>query len=249
MLFAFQIIATFMNLAKKVFTNLTGYWVHKKSTLPVGADLHVDIHNRLKYGPLKLVFDVGANIGQTREWFRRMEPTATIYSFEPVLETFEKLKLNAALDEKCIVEHLALGDVAENKTITLFEDNSCLNTLKDEVMHSTGNSKREIIKVDTLDCYCEKRGIQRIDFLKIDTEGYELNVLKGAENMLNTSAISFIYCEVGFLRSNIRNTYFADLTEWLAAKDYNYFGMYGLVSNGYAMSFGNALFVAKHVFS
>ncbi len=73
-------------------------------------------------------------------------------------------------------------------------------------------------------------------------------VLKGAEIMLNEKRVSFIYCETGFLKDNKRNTYFADLTEWLAKKDYHFNGLYQLVSNGFSTEFGNALFVHKSVF-
>jgi hypothetical protein len=98
-----------------------------------------------------------------------------------------------------------------------------------------------------LDNYCLNHNIDKIDLLKIDTEGYELNVLDGATKMLSSANISLIFCEIGFLRANNRNTYFADLTEWLAMRDYHFFGLYQLVSNGWKIEFGNALFAHKSI--
>jgi FkbM family methyltransferase len=234
-----------LHILKKIFSTATGYWIHKTSTLPIGADLYVDIHKLIKYGRLNTMFDVGANIGQTWEWFRDSEPAAKIYCFEPVSATFEILKRKAEKDKNCIVENIAFGEVAGEKTIKIFTDNPALNSLKEDVMNTDINAMETSIKIDTLDNYCLRKSIQKIDFLKIDTEGYEINVLDGAKEMLKAARISFIFCEVGFLNSNNRNTYFADLTEWLVTKNYHFFGLYQLVSNGWKIEFGNALFVHK----
>ena len=238
-----------MHLLKKLFTTTTGYWLHKVSTLPIGADLQIDIKKRIKYGQMKIMFDVGANIGQTWQWFRDYEPQAKIYCFEPVLNTFETLKLITKNDTNCVVENAALGDEKGEKIITIFKDNSALNSLKDGIMNTDTDALTEKIKIDTIDEYCSINKIKKIDFLKIDTEGYEINVLKGASKLLDMAAISIIFCEVGFLKANNRNTYFAELSEWLAAKDYQFFGLYNLVSNGSNIEFGNALFIHKEIFT
>jgi len=237
-----------MNIIKKIFTTSTGYWIHKVSSLPVGADIFIDIHKRIGYGSLQTMFDVGANIGQTWEWFRRSEAAAKIYCFEPVKDAFIELKKKAGKDANVVFENIAFGEAAGEKTIRLYGHNSSLNSLNDAVMNQDFNSVEEKINIDTLDNYCLKNGIKKIDFLKIDTEGYEMNVLKGAEKMLSENRVSFIYCETGFLKQNKRNTYFADLTEWLAEKDYHFNGLYQLVSNGFSTEFGNALFVHKSIF-
>lgn len=240
-----------MHILKKIFTATTGYWIHKKSTLPIGADLYMDIHNRIKYGPLTTMFDIGANLGQTWEWFRNNEASAKIFCFEPVAETFEVLKNKTTKDKNCVTENIAFGNIAGEKMIKLFgSEHSALNSLKEELMNNELNSKKEIIYIDTLDHYCSQKGIPTIDFLKIDTEGYEMNVLEGATKMLSEAKISFIYCEIGFLKKNNRNTNFADLSEWLAAHDYYFYGLYQLVTNGWKDGdyFGNALYVHKDIF-
>lgn len=240
-----------MHILKKVFSAATGYWVHKISTLPIGTDIYINIHKLIKYGPLNTMFDVGANIGQTWEWFRDNEPGAKIYCFEPVVKTFNELKSKTIKDKNCVIENIAFGDVPGEKTIKLFDQHSALNSLKDELMNPDTKATEETIKIETLDIYCKKNGIGKIDFLKIDTEGYELNVLEGAKGMLTSSSISFIYCEIGILKQNFRNTNLAELTEWLAQKNYYFFGLYQMVTNGWKAGeyFGNALFVHKDIFN
>lgn len=240
-----------MNLVKKIITKTTGYWLHKQSNLPVGADLFVDIHHKIRYPTLHTLFDVGANVGQTRKYFRFHVPAAKIYSFEPVKNTYEQLKSSAAGDVNCVLENMALGDEAGEKTIRLFDgDMTVLNSLRDDVMNNAANAKEETIRIDTLDHYCNTHNIPKVDLLKIDTEGFEINVLKGAEQMLQNGRISFVYCETGFQQSNQRNTYFPTLTEYLAKRDYFFFGLYQMDYHDWKRGngLGNALYVHQSVF-
>ena len=240
-----------MNLFKKIFTGATGYWLHKINILPVGADLFVDIHHKIKYPSLNILFDVGANVGQTFNWFRHHQPKAKIYSFEPVQATFTQLQKRAAGDNNCVLENKALGDEPGEKKIKLFEaDMAVLNSLRDDAMNNQANASEELITIDTLDHYCSTNKINKIDLLKIDTEGFELNVLKGAAGMIKAGKISFIYCETGFMKQNTRNTYFAELTEFLAAQQYYFFGLYDIDYHDWLRgnSFGNALYIHVSVF-
>ena len=240
-----------MNSIKKFFTKATGYWLHKQNNLPVGADLFVDIAHKVKYPSLDVLFDVGANIGQTRSYFRFHLPDAKIYSFEPVQSTFAKLQVSAGADANCVIENMALGDAAGKKTIRLFDaDMTVLNSLRDDVMNNHTGAREETITIDTLDHYCDVQQIKKIDLLKIDTEGFEINVLKGAKQMLQSGSISFVYCETGFQNSNKRNTYFPELTEFLAAQDYYFFGLYNTDYHDWKRGnhLANALYIHHSVF-
>ena len=239
-----------MHIIKKLFTKATGYWMHKQDTLPVGADLTVDIRNRINYKNLDVIFDVGANTGQTWREMRSQFALAKIYCFEPVSATFDELTINAAVDSKTVLENFAFGERNGEMDIRLFDEYSYLNSLKEAAMNHISSARIERIKINTVDNYCRQNSISKIDLLKIDTEGYELNVLQGAHEMLSAAKISLIYCEVGFLKANERNTNFSDLSEWLAKYGYYFFGMYQLMSFGWNKGeyLGNALFAHKDIY-
>lgn len=59
------------------------------------------------------------------------------------------------------------------------------------------------VSVSTLDAYCQSHKIHRIDFLKIDTEGFEIQVLRGARSLIEQDAIDFVQLEHGSLNSII----------------------------------------------
>lgn len=239
-----------MSFFKKIINKTTGYWIHKQQELPVGTDLFIDICEKIQYYDIKVLFDVGANKGQTFYFFRRKVPNAFIYCFEPVTTTFRKLEKNVT-DNKCFLECIAFSDEPGQKTIRLFEDEmTVLNSLNEEAMNNTPGALEEKVTIDTVDMYCDRKGVTKIDLLKIDTEGYEIKVLTGARQMMRKGAIPFIYCETGFQRSNKRNTHFADLTDFLAAEEYYFFGLYQVDFHDWKSgnNLGNALYVHKSVF-
>jgi FkbM family methyltransferase len=60
-----------------------------------------------------------------------------------------------------------------------------------------GGDSSERVRLRTLDEYCESEGIDRIDYLKVDTEGHELAVLKGAERLLREGRVQYVQVEYG----------------------------------------------------
>ena len=226
---------------RRVFERLTGYWTYKARYIPIGTDLRIDLARNGVTDPAT-IFDVGANVGQTYARFRREFPQARIYCFEPVKRTFEQLTLATSGDPLAVAEQIALGDRAGQKEIRTNSVLPDLNTLRDDLM---SGSSSEVVNIDTVDDYVRRNSIDGIDVLKIDTEGYEIPVLQGAEESLDGGRIRTVFAEVGFERDNQRNTGLMELTELLLPKGYSFYGLYDLrhFPNRTPPSFGNALFV------
>lgn len=64
----------------------------------------------------------------------------------------------------------------------------------------------EEIQIDTMDDFCQKNNIEKVDFLKMDVQGYEYNILLGAQNMLKNGKIEYIQFETD--EPNIENRIF-----------------------------------------
>ena len=95
--------------------------------------------------------------------------------------------------------------------------------------------------------FAKQEGIEHIDLLKIDTEGFEMPVLRGAVELLDAQAVSAVICETGFMRANTRNTYFGDINDFLEAKGFALFGIYEMGHLGFKVGrhCGNLLYVSK----
>jgi FkbM family methyltransferase len=182
--------------------------------------------------PIETIFDIGANVGQTVSRFKRNFPDARVEAFEPVRKPFETLSRRAEGFEGVYCHPFAFGEYKEVKQIHLEQD-SRHNSLSNEVSDGvTSDSPTEDISVRTLDAFCEEEGIGRIDVLKTDTEGYDLAVLKGGDNLLSEQRIVFILSETSFHPSDEKHTSFDSLNSYLHNKGYRIAGFYDVEREG-----------------
>jgi FkbM family methyltransferase len=156
--------------------------------------------------PGMTAFDIGANVGwHTLNLATLVGQKGRVYAFEPTEWAIGKLKKNLSLNSgfnNVIIEGLALSDIIEFKKhyrIRSRWDVEGRKTAKEE-----GYSD-----FMTLDTYCEEKSINKIDFIKIDVDGYECKIIKGGLNTLKKSR-PILVIEMGdyWLRSagdNIEN--------------------------------------------
>ncbi len=79
---------------------------------------------------VRLIFDVGANTGQTASLYRRHFPDATIYCFEPFVKAYNKLCAASSGDPNIIAQRLALADTAGNRTLFVNKASATNSLLK-----------------------------------------------------------------------------------------------------------------------
>lgn len=131
------------------------------------------------------ILDVGVNIGETVLSFSRINPGGQIYGFEPVPFLFEKAIRNISLNQKSNINlfNLALSDQNGQLSFDMAKNlnSGSISMNKDLTKGSM------IVNAVTLDNFVQEHNITDIDLIKIDVEGFELNVLKGAQNVLRTA--------------------------------------------------------------
>lgn len=143
--------------------------------------------------PGMVVMDIGANIGvHTIGCAIRVGPEGRVHSFEPCGDTAQYLKDNVklnALSNVRVVEE-AVADRAGTSEFYVFPDGKDVyNSLGAEVrpIESLKAQKKVHVRVTTIDEYCSQWGIDRVDLLKVDVEGAEERVLRGADSVLRRS--------------------------------------------------------------
>lgn len=217
-----------------------GVYIYRAGNLPRHIDLWVDL-KQICFEP-ELIFDVGGNVGLFAQAANKAFPNATVYSFEPVSETFLKLQNVAKQNPQIRPYQLAFGAEPAKMTIHLREESGCnsLSAFNNTPANSIGRS--ETVTVTTVDSFCAANQIQRIDLLKTDTEGFDKTVLAGAKRMFEESRIGAVYSEVTFLRGDHTHTQFWEVAEFLRPYNFDFFGIYEPGGGGDSM-YSNALFL------
>lgn len=161
------------------------------------------------------VFDVGANVGQSISHLRTAFPTATIHCFEPAPSTYATLLADHGSDNNVTFQNVALGERSGRIQFTN-DANSTMNRASDKGSVS--------VEMQTLDQAMGKAGLNHIGYLKLDTEGHDLNVLTGAGTAL--SKVDLIECEVSANRYNTYHNAFIDIFSLLADSGFFLFHMF-----------------------
>lgn len=142
-----------------------------------------------------------------------------MHLFEPSAFTFKKLQ-SSEWPTAVKLNNLGLGERKEQLRLNIAGDGVGVNSIhvsygvKGIEMKAT-----ETIQIQTLDAYCEENGIVHINFLKIDVEGHEMAVFKGASNMLSKQGIDLIQFEYGGCNLDAR-VYLLDIWNLLQSYDY-----------------------------
>jgi FkbM family methyltransferase len=150
---------------------------------------------RLASARFRYAIDVGANVGEWVLAAAKHWPECHFEAFEIAPKTFQALQSAAANQNTISVHDLGLSDHVGSQIMYFFPDHPELTC--DIPRHETYRSVSFEAVTTTLDVFAEQSGISNIDFLKIDVEGAEHRVLKGAERLLNDNKIGCIQFEYG----------------------------------------------------
>lgn len=186
-------------------------------------DPHVEACIRTILRPGQTAVDVGANLGYfTAVLAQCVGPAGRVWSFEPVPETYELLTLCASLNDYAQVTPIraALGAAEGEIEITYDRRHSGIATMHPD--HVAGDTQRvEIRSLDTLVSNGEVH--RRPDLIKVDVEGHELDVLRGARNTIAEASPAIVF-ELNERTARVAGWTLAELAELLLSLgDYSFF--------------------------
>ncbi len=178
------------------------------------------------YG-IETVFDIGANVGQFAKEIRRELPYAQIYSFEPVKETYAALVKNFSDDTKFRAFPVGLGSRKEKKEIRISAYSPSSSFLpQSEILKTvfphTKETGVETVSIERLDDIWREVGKPRSALVKMDTQGFEAEVISAGKECLRASRMIII--ETSFVEIYTGQPLFGDIYESLKKLGFSYHG-------------------------
>lgn len=177
-----------------------------------------DFRKALPALQMKTIFDIGANVGRTVRALRDAYRKTTIYAFEPVQGTFGLLQEAVGRDPQIKCFNIAFGDMK-----TKLRMDATPGSVKNKISDQAEGLEVDVHRGDE---FCAEQGIDRINFLKIDTEGYDLKVCQGFASMLRAGQIDLLQVESGLSPKNKLHVPLQAFKEYLEPIGYSLFRIY-----------------------
>lgn len=210
---------------------LLKYPPYFKIFLRYGVAAGVEHESVLKALDFRTVVDIGANRGQFALVVRRILPTAAIYSFEPLPIPARRFKDIFFGQQNVVLYQSALG--ADDREVTMHisarDDSSSLLAITDAqstLFPGTEEAAVTTVRVRPLCTFIGKEKITHPALLKLDVQGFEFEVLKGCEDMLD--AFSHVYAECSFIELYKGQPLVPEIISWLHARQFTLRGIYNL---------------------
>lgn len=200
-----------------------------------------------------VIFDVGANVGSTLDEFKSWWPDSEVHCFEPQQECWESLEQRASkyTAASVVINRCAAGSVPNdqatfyshdinsgvsgfNKINLRSQDSIHLNRLLEADPQALPEYEQSLnhersVKIVRLDEYINKAGIQRVNLLKIDTQGFEPQVLEGLGTRL--SDVDVVITELMFYDYYERSLSFSDIERFLLPAGFRLYDISHIAKN------------------
>lgn len=200
------------------------------------------ISNFLPEDPV--IVEAGAHRGGDTIQMAKLWPKSTIYAFEPVPELYEKLLKRTKKYQNIHCCNYALGNESGFTSINISEgksdaSSSILQPKEHLNVHPDVLFKKEInVPMITLDRWAEENSVDKVDFLWLDLQGFEYQVLNASPVIL--SKVKAIYTEVSFISAYENTLLYPEFKKWLENA-----GFFEKELDSQNFDMGNALFIRK----
>jgi FkbM family methyltransferase len=207
---------------------------------------------RLPKNPI--ILEAGAYDGSDSILLSKTWPESTIHSFEPVPDLFLQLERNARRVDNIICYQLALSNKDGVAEFILSEhpkipgqtaQSSSLLQPKEHLKcdPAVKFNKKIMVQTTTLDTWAKKNNITRVDFLWLDLQGVELDVMKAAPFIM--SSVKAVYVEVEFVEAYAKQALFNEVDSWLTSQGFKRIARDFTLPPAKRCWFGNCVYFRK----
>lgn len=200
--------------------------------LPSKLDPYLQMCN-LTSNPNPVIFDVGANVGQTAIKLRTLFPNSSIYCFEPFPTSYAQLCAEVSRDPSIHCFQLALSEKTGSAHMTVNESHQTNSLLASDARAASywgpnllDTSNQIEVETETLESFCAQNNINHINILKLDAQGAEYAILKGGQNLFEEKRVDILYMEMIMAPTYVGQRQLHEYLSLLADWGYELFDLY-----------------------
>lgn len=217
-----------------------------------GDDPFLHQERLLAHDRVEVVFDLGARVGKTVAKYRELFPSAHIFCFEPFDHSYAVLTRRHQDASRVKPQKLAVSDTCGTRAFHCSDQsdmNSLLPLASNAGLLTTASADRVItVETVTLDAFCARHRLDRIQILKMDIQGAELQALRGASGLLERQAIGLVYTEMNFGQLYEGQGTFHEVCQLLSTYSYSLYGLYNIAySRNGPIGWADAIFVSPQL--
>jgi|GEM_PF-1192982 len=183
------------------------------------------------------IVDLGAHHGVTVKRILEEFPNATVHAFEPVPDVYAVLREQVGALSKVRTIRAAVGDRVGHIPMHVTKNRWCSSVLapsqagKDLYGDWYDTQTTVDVEITTLDAWAQRSGIRKIDILKIDVQGFEMAVLRGARGLLE-AGVTGIVCEAQLIQEYDGASTFNEIDVFLRSAGYTLHQIHQLSHQG-----------------
>ncbi len=238
-------LAPLKRLVRSQLKNHGRHLIYVPRKEPAGLELDHDLP-LIVTAKRPVIFDVGANVGQSIDLFSRLFPESSIYAFEPAADCFALLK-GKYTNEKVRLSQLALSSSDGSREFFYYQ-RSVLNSLL-PLDTDPANPFADVKMIDqtvvttrAVDSVMREAGVSQIDLLKIDTQGWDYEVLLGARGALADGKVAAVMVELNFIPMYRGQRFGETICSYLREQNLHLIDFYEKVRQGCHLAWCTALF-------
>lgn len=194
-------------------------------------------------GAIKTVYDLGANVGTWSQLAKAVIPDCSIHAFEPIPIYQDKYVMSIKSLSDVILHKVGVGSENKKEKFNFSGHSSSFLEISENLLKMFPNEKKTgefMVDMVRLDDYVAQKAIPMPDLMKLDVEGYELEVLKNAIECMKHCR--YIILEVSFLERHIGQPLFHDVIHFMGQQNY------GVYSFPYKMHLAQPIMQADILF-
>jgi len=235
------------------FFNRFGFQIRKIDKGVSYIDPYQEQKRLLNNESVEVIFEVGAADGRDCDVYTALFPNSKVYAFEPLPDSFAKVVKRAEVNKSIIPFNLALSSKSGEATFFKTDLDDASSLLESRITNSTFDIYQKVVgsiqvQTDTIDNICAANKVEKIDILKMDAQGAELEILKGAINMIKAGKIKMIYTEIQFVQLYKGAPLYHEIAAFLTENNFVLHNLFGFTHNQKGiLAWGDALFVSKQI--